>query len=399
MKGNILLLLDRYLPEPLSSAVMFNDLAREFNNRGFKVTIIAGSHKIKSNCEISIENEIKVVRVRTKKLRTNYFQRTINELFLGRRIWVFTKDKLDYSNFDLVAYYSPTIFWSSLVNRLRTKYNITSYLVLRDIFPKWAADLGLIRRYGIVYFFFKIFEYKLYRSANYIGVQSPNNQLYFESSRYLDSFNTEVLYNWTSIDTNEKNYSLIRQELNLEDKIIFLYGGNIGVAQDIDNLLDLAKMLLERKEIVFLLVGDGTESKRLDGRIKNENIINTILLPSVTPEAFQGIVSESDVGLISLSRDLKTENYPGKIMSYMKSKKPMLASINDGNELFNMIHNNSGYVALNGDHNLLLKYAIKMANNKSQREEMGMNGFRLLKNQFNVDSAVDKILDKITYKD
>ena len=375
---------------------MFRDLARGFIGRGFKVTIIAGSHKIKSNCEISIENDIKVVRVRTKELRTNYVQRTINELFLGRRIWRFTKDKINYSDFDLVAYYSPTIFWSSLVNRLRRNYNIKSYLILRDIFPKWAADLGLIRRCGITYFFFKVFEYKLYKSANYIGVLSPNNQLYFETASYLKSFETEVLYNWTNIGKDEKNLSLIRKELNLENKIIFLYGGNIGVAQDIDNLLNLAKMLLNRKEIVFLLVGDGTEFKRLDERIKNENIDNTILLPSVLPKVFQSIVSESDVGLISLSKDLKTENFPGKIMSYMKAKKPMLASINEGNELFNMINNNnSGFVTLNGDYDLLLKYVIKMANNKSLREEMGQNGFRLLQDRFNVDSAVDKILAKI----
>jgi glycosyltransferase involved in cell wall biosynthesis len=268
---------------------------------------------------------------------------------------------------------------------------------LRDLFPKWAADLGIIRRYGVTYFFFKYFEYMLYRSADYIGVQSPNNQLYFQRASYLKALNTEVLYNWTSIEKGQENDSQIREDLNLEDKIIFLYGGNIGVAQDIDHLLDLAKMLLYRKEIVFLLVGDGTEFRRLNERISNESIINTILLPSVSPEVFQGIVSASDVGLISLSKDLKTENFPGKIMSYMKSEKPMLASINEGNELFNIIHNNSGYVTLNGDHDLLLKYVLKMADDRVLREEMGENGFRFLQNQFNVESAVDRILNKINH--
>ena len=394
----ILLLLDRYLPYPISSAIMFRDLAKELSIQGHDVTIISGSSNITGDLDITTEENIKVVRVKSPNLKTNNFMRLINEITLGRRIWNRTKDSIDYSGFNLVIYYSPTIFWAFLINKLKKNFRLKSYLVLRDIFPKWAADLGLIKKYGLVYLFFKIHEYRLYSSADCIGVQSPKSKSYFEENFYLKSFNPEVLYNWVQqeAEVNFNEISSIRKDLNIDKKVIFLYGGNIGVAQDLDNLLDLALLLKDQKDIFFLLVGEGTEFKRLNNRIFNDNMTNIVLMESVSPDEFQKIVTASDVGLISLNRDFKTQNIPGKIMSYVKSKKPMLASVNKGNDMFDIVHNNSGYVVLNGDNTSFIEYAIKLAKDKKLRGIMGESGHKLLHEIFSVELASRKILQKIS---
>ena len=377
---------------------MFRDLAKELFIQGHEVTIISGSNNISKELDITTEENVRIVRVKSPDLKTNKFTRLLNEIALGRRIWKQTKNFIDYSEFDLVIYYSPTIFWAYLVNKLKKSFKLKSYLVLRDIFPKWAVDLGLIKKYSLAHLFLKFHEYRLYRSADFIGVQSPKNKLYFEESSFLRFFNPEVLFNWVQPDedTNVKEISSIRKDLDIEEKILFLYGGNIGVAQDLDNLLNLASNLKDQKNIFFLLVGEGTEFDRLSNKIIKEDITNMSLIGSVSPLEFQKIVAASDVGLISLNRDFRTQNIPGKIMSYIKSKKPMLASINEDNDMFDIVHNKSGYVVLNGDNTTFIKYAIKLAGDKDLRGRMGKNGHDLLHEIFSVESASAKILKKLS---
>ena len=377
---------------------MFRDLAKELFIQGHEVTIISGSNNISKELDITTEENVRIVRVKSPDLKTNKFTRLLNEIVLGRRIWKQTKDFIDYSEFDLVIYYSPTIFWAYLVNKLKKSFKLKSYLVLRDIFPKWAVDLGLIKKYSLAHLFLKFHEYRLYRSADFIGVQSPKNKLYFEESPFIRFFNPEVLFNWVhpDEDTNVKEISSIRKDLDIEEKVLFLYGGNIGVAQDLDNLLNLAANLIDQKNIFFLLVGEGTEFDRLRNKIIKEDITNISLIGSVSPLEFQKIVAASDVGLISLNRDFKTQNIPGKIMSYIKSKKPMLASVNEDNDMFDIVHNKSGYVVLNGDNTTFIKYAIKLAEDKNLRGRMGENGHNLLHEIFSVESASAKILKKLS---
>jgi len=377
---------------------MFRDLAKELFIQGHEVTIISGSNNISKELDITTEDNVRIVRVKSPDLKTNKFTRLLNEIALGRRIWKQTKDFIDYSEFDLVIYYSPTIFWAYLVNKLKKCFKLKSYLVLRDIFPKWAVDLGLIKKYSLAHLFLKFHEYRLYRSADFIGVQSPKNKLYFEESSYLSFFNPEVLFNWVQPDEdiNVKDISSIRKDLDIKEKVLFLYGGNIGVAQDLDNLLNLASNLKDQKNIFFLLVGEGTEFDRLSNKIIKEDITNMSLIGSVSPSEFQKIVASSDVGLISLNRDFRTQNIPGKIMSYIKSKKPILASINEDNDMFDIVHNKSGYVVLNGDNTNFIKYAIKLAEDKNLRGRMGENGHNLLHEIFSVESASAKILKKLS---
>ena len=144
------------------------------------------------------------------------------------------------------------------------------------------------------------------------------------------------------------------------------------------------------------MVGAGTEFKRLQNRIHVENINNMTLMPSVSPSDFQTIVSTSDVGLISLNRNFRTQNIPGKTLSYMQSKKPMLASINPGNDLFDFFPDNDcGFALLNGEDSAFIDAAKKLAVDNKLRARMGQNGYRLLKEVFAVESAADQIVQKI----
>mgnify|MGYP002353415288 FL=1 len=141
-----------------------------------------------------------------------------------------------------------------------------------------------------------------YRAADVIGVQSPENLRYFRESERLSPFRSEVLYNWTTLNEENVPVSHYREKLGLEGKLVFFYGGNIGVAQDMDNILRLAESLRDHTEAFFLLVGEVRDAGRLRQTISDRGLANMLILDAVGQEEYLAMLSEFDIGLISLDR-------------------------------------------------------------------------------------------------
>ena len=262
---------------------------------------------------------------------------------------------------------------------------------MRDIFPKWALDTGIISRFNPIYWFLKWHELKLYREVDKIGVQSNSNLNYFEKATKPSSI--EVLYNFKKPYLSNIPKSKIREKLELQDKVIFVFGGNLGYAQDIDNLLRLVGSFRNDDKFHFLFIGEGTEFKSIDLWIKNNDVKNITLLPAVSDLEYQSILQVCDVGVISLRRSFKTDNFPNKIMNYMEYKLPILASINPNNELSGLINEHGiGLVSENGDDKGLKNNTLRLLEDSKLRSEMGSKGKILLEKQFNANSAVTKIL-------
>ncbi|MBI4830195.1 MAG: glycosyltransferase family 4 protein [Candidatus Lindowbacteria bacterium] len=349
---------------------------------------------------MSDENNVTVVRVKSGKIRhSSRAVRAINEIRLSGIIWNAARHYFETNPCDLVIYYSPTIFWSQLVRKLKSLTGCGSYLILRDLFPQWALDAGLLTRYGLAYWFFRFHEVRLYRTADVIGVQSPANLEYFTGSSLNGRYNLEVLFNWTNVANRPSTPPKLRIRLGLLGKIIFVYGGNLGVAQDIDNILRLAANMSEEKDVVFLLLGEGSEFDRIKLEIERRAMMNVVMHPAVPTDEYLDIVAECDVGLITLRRDLKTQNFPGKLLSYMELQKPVLASINPGNDLSAIIRShNAGLVCINGEDEVFHRHALTLARDHNLRLHMGMNAYKLLQEKFDVSTAVRQILGRFVHK-
>jgi hypothetical protein len=327
----ILLLVVYYLPSTTSSAKLMSDLAAELQRLGHEVIVVAPDENILTDVETAVENGIQVLRVRTGRIKTaSKWVRGFNEARLSDLIWDRGRPFFKDNPCDLIIYYSPTIFFGFLVKRLKKQFGCPSYLILRDLFPQWALDAGILRR-GLVYNYLKCKERQNHEAADIIGVQSPANLLYF---RGLDKkYHLEVLYNWTALEERSILPGDHRKRLGLQGKVVFFYGGNIGIAQDMDNIVRLAVNLQKEPDAYFLLVGEGSEVPRLRAEIASKGLINIAIHPAVGQREYLSMLSEFDVGLISLDHGLKTQNFPGKMLGYMYYSMPMLASINPGNDL------------------------------------------------------------------
>jgi glycosyltransferase involved in cell wall biosynthesis len=391
----ICLIIDDYVPHSIKvGAKMMHELACELKIQGHDITVVTPSSRLSTKISIDTIDGITVCRFKSGEIKNvTKIKRAINETLLSYYAWKNLKTYFEEHAHDLVIYYSPTIFWGGLVSRLKKLWNVKSYLILRDLFPQWAIDQGLIKEGSKIEKYFRYFEKKNYDTADTIGLMSQKNLEYFNDSMKLNS-KTEVLYNWAA-NTPVKIGKNYKEQLGVDDKIVYFYGGNIGLAQDMMNIVRLAKNMKDEKKAHFVLVGNGDEVKLVRDSIKKENITNMTLLPSVNQNEFKKMLLDFDVGLFTLHKNHSTHNFPGKLLGYMVQKLPILGSINKGNDLKEIVESaNAGLITINGEDNVLYQNAVKLLED-IYRKKMGENANRLLESTFSVPVAAKQILDNI----
>ena len=396
------LIIDDYLPESTRvGAKMFHELALELMASGHNVTVITPAvGQVKSFTEQNVEG-VNVWRFSSGPIKdVGKVTRALNETLLSFRAWSAIKQRVNDHTFDGVIYYSPSIFFGDLVNKIKKRCKCPSYLVLRDLFPQWVIDAGMIKKGSLIEKYFKFFEQRSYKAANTIGLMSEKNREVFKQSNQ-DKYPTEVLRNWADVKPviAEDSATSFRSQLQLQNKIIYFYGGNIGHAQDMANLMRLAKNMQHCTQAHFLFIGQGDEVELINQLAQQWQLTNYTYLPSVNQNEFKKMLAEVDVGLFSLSAKHTAHNFPGKLLGYMVQSLPILGSVNSGNDLQALVNSSrAGFISENGDDDQLLKNAIALYENPNLRKQLGNGAYELLKNEFSVTAIAANIVKKLKEK-
>ena len=326
-----------YPPLCSSSAIQTRDLSIEFARQGHEITMIVASPEIEEAWRIESWNGVRVVRLKTPPTTgLALWRRAIGEflmpVFMLRRL---RASPLRNEKWDGVVWYSPTIFLGLVVSAIKSSSKCKAYLIIRDIFPDWAADIGLIGR-GLTYRVFKSVANYQYSIADVIGIQSEGNRVYFYDWVKYGGRRVEVLQNWFE-NKPAAGCSISINKTELAGRKIFVYAGNMGLAQGAGILIDLAERLKPRTDIGFLFVGRGTDATRLHTDAKQRGLNNVAFFDEIDADEIPGLYAQCHVGLVALDTRHKTHNIPGKFLSYMQGGLPVLASINPGNDLVEMI--------------------------------------------------------------
>lgn len=387
---------DDYLPDStLVHAKMFHELALELKRLGHEPVIITPSHgKQTKRLQVDYLDGVEIWRFRNPPMRgQGKVKRVISETLLSLNAFLAIKNAKDISSFELCVNYSPTIFFGPLMHWFKRKAKTFNYLVLRDMFPQWVIDEGLISAKSPIASYFHFFEKLNYNASDCIGLMSPANVDYFRTL-HSEYNNLQVLRNWADINPVSFSSQLIdiRKVYDLNDKVIFFYGGNIGHAQDMRNLLRLVKSMAPYSNAHFLFIGQGDEFELVKQAIAVENLHNLTLLPSINQDAYKEVLTQVDVGLFSLAKTHKAHNFPGKLLGYMLQSLPILGSVNPGNDVIDFINGQgAGWAYINGEDEALLTAAINLLKDKVLRVEMGMRGYDVLTANFSVKTAAQQI--------
>ncbi|OYU00730.1 MAG: glycosyltransferase WbuB [Sphingomonadaceae bacterium PASS1] len=334
----VAIIADTFPPLRTSGAIQLRDLSREFAAQGNAVTVIVASPDIAGPYKLEDYGNVEVLRLKAPRTKDiSYVRRTINEFvtpFVMQQN--FQRSPLANAQFDGVVWYSPSIFLAPFVKALKRKNSCPTYLIIRDIFPQWAADMGLMER-GLAYHLLNRVARFQYSVADVIGVQSPGNLPFLQSAEAGRHFaSIEVLHNWLGSPTSNP-CSIDITRTSLYGRRIFVYAGNMGVAQGMDKLLRLAVMFRSRADIGFLFVGRGSDADRIAAWVKKEGLNNVLVHDEIDPDEIPALYGQCDVGLVSLDHRHTTHNIPGKFLSYIQSGMPVLASVNCGNDLVKLI--------------------------------------------------------------
>ncbi|WLI88039.1 glycosyltransferase family 4 protein [Massilia sp. R2A-15] len=389
----IALVADVFPPLRSSGAVQLRDLARELVRQGHEVTAMIASPDLQKDWQLESIDGVQVLRLRTPKTKdVGYLRRTIGELLMPfAMLRNLRRSPLAGQRFDGVTWYSPSIFLGPLVKMLKTTSACPSYLIIRDIFPEWAVDMGLMGR-GLPYRFFKAVANYQYSVADIIGVQSPGNLDYFANVGDRSVQRLEVLHNWLA-EGADAGCSINVSDTALKGRKIFVYAGNMGVAQGVDVLLELAERLQERADIGFLFVGRGSDVARLRGVAVQRELDNVVFADEIDPDEIPGLYAQCHVGLVALDPRHKSHNIPGKFLSYMQSALPVLACINPGNDLIGLINGERiGSAYTGGDPAHFAALAEQLVEQIEKEPEIQIRCTRLAAKMFSAEAAVSKIV-------
>lgn len=389
----IALIADTFPPLRTSGAVQLRDLSREFVRQGHELTVFLASPEIDRPWVIDAYDGARIVRLKTPVTKDiGYVRRTLHELRMPfsmcRNI---DKSPVAADQWDGVVWYSPTIFLGPVANKLKTASDCPAYLIIRDIFPEWAVDMGLMGR-GLPYHFFsKVARYQ-YAVADVIGVQTPGNLAYFETWQRQSNRQLQVLQNWLGSPA-DMACSIDIEKTPLAGRRIFVYAGNMGVAQGMDKMLDLAEHLRHRDDLGFLFVGRGRDARRLRVEAERRALDHVMFHDEIDPGEIPNLYKQCHVGLVSLDPRHQTHNIPGKFLTYMQSGLPVLASVNPGNDLIDLIRKERVGVAVRSDRFAdLTKAADDLVETLEQDPEIADRCRALCHRLFSVEAAVRQIV-------
>ena len=388
----IAIVADAYPPQTTSAANQIRDLGIELKKNDMDVTVILPDHRLSDCYSRELDCGINVLRLKAKQTKDlGYFRRTLNEIlmpFMMMRNFSFSKSP--DVNFDGIIWYSPSIFHGFFVKYLKMRNYCKSYLVVRDIFPEWALDLGLMRR-GLAFYFFKCVAEYQYRVADTIGIQTAGNFKYFQKHK-----KTEVLQNWLG-PLNSSTFSIDLSGSKLRNRKIFIYAGNMGIAQNMDLLVQLAATFNENDNLGFLFIGRGSEFDRLKHHAQKHCADNTLFIDEMEAERLPHLFSQCHYGMLCLSPLHNSHNIPGKFISYLRSGLPCLAVINRGNDLGNFITQNKVGVYCDTDD---LKHLVDKLNyllsEKVDYNQLRQNSFDAFELHFSVKKIAAQILSGLS---
>lgn len=396
---NIIFLTMSYLTE-VDTHGIYSDLMQKFRDEGHQVYIVSPrERRLGEKTHFYKTGGVNILGVRTFNLqKTNIIEKGIGQVLVELQFKKAIQRYLGHLQFDLILYSTPPITFSKVIQFLKkTNPKANTYLLLKDIFPQNAVDLGLMSKSGILYRFFRKKEKRLYSLSDHIGCMSPANVHYvIEHNPEVDSEKVEVAPNsYRCIEQatlTESESIAIRERFHLPiDSTIFIYGGNLGRPQGIPFLLQCLDANANREDRHFVVIGDGSEYSKLKTWYEARRPKSVSVFQRLPKDDYDQLVRVCDVGLIFLDYRFTIPNYPSRLLPYLMEKKPIIAATDPNCDIGSIAEvNGYGLWCPSNDVEAFTTCVDKIL--ASDIKHMGENGYQFFLNNYTVDHTYNAIL-------
>lgn len=384
----------------ISESGIYTDLLREFKGEGHDVSIVCPTERrYKEKTVITDNNGVTILNVRTPNIqKTSLLEKGIAILLIEYLFLRAIKKYLGDAKVNLVLFSTPPITFVSLVNYIKKIHGAVSYLLLKDIFPQNAVDLGMIKQNGMFHKYFRKREKELYRMSDFIGCMSPANVRYLlNANNEIDAAKVEICPNSVTpahVFLSDSARINIRKKYNIPERAtVFIYGGNLGIPQGIDFLIEVLASQKENELVYFVIVGNGTEYGKVEKWFKINVPVNAMLQKTLDKKVYNQLLESCDVGLIFLDPRFTIPNFPSRLLSYMEYKLPVIAATDRNTDVGAIAENEGfGFSLVSGDLPAFNRCISILVENEGLRRKMGAQGRRILDENYTAEHSCQIIL-------
>lgn len=312
----------------------------------------------------------------------SYFSFVFSSFFVG----LFHLRSVDY-----LLTESPPLFLGisgyllSLLKRAKWIFNVS------DLWPESAVHLGVVEE-GFALRLSYWLEAFFYQHAWLVAGQSKT--IIKNIKDRFPQVSTHHLSNGVDPEKFKPNHAAFKQPAEWLGKTVFIYAGLHGIAQGLDQIISAAKSVSHLGNCFFVLVGDGPEKEKLIQQANTGGLKNIQFLPPLPKEQIIPMLAAADVSLVPLKLNLPGA-VPSKLYEGMASQKPVIM-IAEGEAAEIVYQANTGIVVKPGDIEGLVKAIESLANNPDLRQELGLNGRKLVETSYNRRVIIDEFVYHIS---
>lgn len=390
--------------ESIEQHALYPDLLRCFRDNGHNIySVSTYERRVKKETEYVEEDGYHALRVKVGNLtKCGTIEKGISTLLIELQYKTAIRKYMNNVKFDLVLYSTPPITFENVIKYIKKRDNAKTYLLLKDIFPQNAVDIGMMKTTGIMglmYKYFRAKEKQLYKVSDRIGCMSQANVEYIlKHNPEIDAQKVEICPN--SIEIVDKRISQeeredIRKKYDIPlNKKVFVYGGNLGKPQGIPFIIECLKEVKDIEAAYFLIVGDGTEYKVLEKYYNESSQKNFKLMKRLPKEDYDQMVAACDVGLIFLDHRFTIPNFPSRLLGYLQAGLPVLACTDSNTDIGNVIVDGAfGWWCESNDEEGFSKMIFSILKNN---EVLGEKAFSHLKENYSVEKSYEIFMKHIS---
>lgn len=325
----VLLLTNYFPPEIGAASYLYFDLAETLADLGHDVTVVTGFPRYRAQSRRGLLRRERVGRSAVIRVASSPFdkggaiRRGLDHLYLAPSLAL---GGLLAGKPDVILAYSPPLTLGASAWALSRRWNAPFIVNVQDLFPQYAIDIGLLTSRPMIRAFESL-ERFVYRTADAIIVNSPNSKQHV-LARGGSPDRVVAISNWIDVDVicPGPSDNEFRRVNGLSGTFLVQYAGTMGYQQDLDTLLDAARILLPDARVRIQLIGDGVERDRLQARAREEGLDNVLFTPFQPREEYPQVIQSADVALVMLRREVKTPAIPSKLLGIMAAGTPVIVS-------------------------------------------------------------------------
>lgn len=384
---------------------IYEDLLREFIKKKHHVYIVTPTERRNKEKTHIIKNEsCSILKVKTGNIqKVNMIEKGISTVFLEMQFKKAIKEYYKNVKIDLIIYSTPPVTFAKVVRYVKNRDHARSYLLLKDILPDAAVDIGILKKTGVMGIAYKYFRWKerqLYRLSDYIGCMSQANVDYLvEHNPQVSEEKVGICPN--TIDVVDKcvvDKQEVCKKYNLpENKLLLLYGGNFGLPQNVDYVMNVMNATKVIHDVHFVMCGSGTEFYKISdygNRKENDNITVINALPYAE---YKELLAVCDAGMLFLDYRFQVPNFPSRLLDYLNYELPVIAATD--------LHTDVGTTILDGNFgwwcesrnekdysDMLYTIVDEWKNSPETFAQRGKNAKIYLEQNFRTEIAYDEII-------